>query len=245
LEPIRQRPLLSIIIPAYNEETRLPASLEQIIDFAGQQSFGIEVVVVDDGSADRTPTLVDEFHDRFPFISVVRNPHRGKGYAVKTGMLSARGEYLFLCDADLSMSIGQVVTFFAPHERGYDIVIGSREVDGAQRYDEPAYRHLMGRVFNQIVHLFAVRGFQDTQCGFKSFKRDVARRVFSLQTMDGFGFDVEILFIAQRLGYHIFELPIAWYHVSNSRISPLRDTFKMFRDVVQVRWNHLRGLYDK
>ena len=186
---------------------------------------------------------MDEFHEKFPFIGVVRNPHRGKGYAVKTGMLSAQGEYLFLCDADLSMSIDQVVTFFAPHEEGYDIVIGSREVEGAKRYDEPVYRHMMGRVFNLIVRLFAVQGFQDTQCGFKSFRRDAARRVFSLQTMDGFGFDVEVLFIAQRLGYRIFELPIGWCHVSNSRISPLKDTFKMFRDVVQVRWNSWRGIY--
>lgn len=243
MESDREQPLLSIIIPAYNEEKRLPASLQEIITFADQQTFSLEVIVVDDGSTDRTADLVEEFHVRYPYISVIRNAHRGKGYAVKTGMLAAKGKYLFLCDADLSMSIEQVVTFFPPHEAGYDIVIGSREVKGARRYNEPTYRHIMGRVFNLIVRLFAVRGFQDTQCGFKSFKRDVARHVFALQTMDGFGFDVEVLFIAQRKGYRIFELPIGWCHVSNSRISPLKDTFKMFRDVIQVRWNAWRGFY--
>lgn len=240
------RPLLSIIIPAYNEEKRLPDSLKEIIDFADRQPFGIEIMVVDDGSEDGTATLIDEFHSHHPFVSVTRNPHRGKGHAVKTGMLTARGEYLFLCDADLSMSIDQVETFLPPHqEEGYDIVIGSREIEGAKRYDEPAYRHFMGRIFNLIVRIFAVRGFQDTQCGFKSFKREAARDVFSLQTMDGFGFDVEVLFIAQQKGYRILELPIGWRHVSNSRISPLRDTFKMFRDVLRVRWNDWRGVYSR
>lgn len=240
------RPLLSIIIPAYNEEERLPESLKEIVDFADRQPYGIEVIVVDDGSEDGTATVVDEFHSRYPFLSVARNPHRGKGYAVKTGMLTARGEYLFLCDADLSMSIDQVETFLPPHqEEGYDIVIGSREIEGAKRYDEPVYRHFMGRIFNFIVRIFAVRGFQDTQCGFKSFKHDAARDVFSLQTMDGFGFDVEVLFIAQQKGYRILELPIGWCHVSNSRISPLRDTFKMVRDVLRVRWNDWCGVYSK
>ena len=240
------RPLLSIIIPAYNEEKRLPDSLKEIIDFADRQPFGIEIMVVDDGSEDGTATLIDEFHSHYPFVSVTRNPHRGKGHAVKTGMLTARGEYLFLCDADLSMSIDQVETFLPPHqEEGYDIVIGSREIEGAKRYDEPAYRHFMGRIFNLIVRIFALRGFQDTQCGFKSFKREAARDVFSLQTMDGFGFDVEVLFIAQQKGYRILELPIGWRHVSNSRISPLRDTLKMFRDVLRVRWNDWRGVYSR
>ena len=244
LEPKGDRPLLSIVIPAYNEEKRLPSSLEQIATFVNGHSIDVEVLVVDDGSQDNTAALVDEYHDRYPFVSVIRNPHRGKGYAVKTGMLQGSGEYLFLCDADLSMSIDQVLTFLPPHQQqNYDIVIGSREVQGARRFDEPSYRHLMGRGFNWIVHLFAVRGFQDTQCGFKSFKRTVARDVFALQTMDGFGFDVEILFIAQRKGYQIFELPIDWRHVSNSRISPLKDTFRMLCDVLHVRWNGWRGLY--
>ena len=237
------QPFLSIVIPAYNEERRLPTSLEKIVAFVTRQLFDVEVVVVDDGSEDATAALVEEFQTRHPFITLIRNPHRGKGYAVKTGMLAGRGEYLFLCDADLSMPIEQVMRFLPPCREDYDVAIGSREIGGARRYGEPGYRHLMGRVFNLIVRLFAVRGFQDTQCGFKSFRRTAARDIFSRQTMDGFGFDVEVLFIAQQRGYRIIEVPIDWFHVANSRIHPLRDTFKMFRDVVQVRWNDWRGLY--
>jgi dolichyl-phosphate beta-glucosyltransferase len=245
LEPARVQPLLSIVVPAYNEEQRLPSSLEQIVQFAAQQAFGIEVIVVDDGSQDNTAAIVDEVHQRSPFVRVIRNPHRGKGYAVKTGMLAGSGEYLFLCDADLSMPIAEVLTFLPPRLGGYDVAIGSREIKGARRYDEPPYRHFMGRVFNLIVRIFAVRGFQDTQCGFKSFRHDAARTLFSLQTMDGFGFDVEVLFIAQRKGYRIVEVPIDWYHVANSRIDPVKDTLKMVRDVLRVRWNNWKGLYHR
>jgi glycosyltransferase involved in cell wall biosynthesis len=219
--------------------------LEKIAAFVSGQSFAVEVIVVDDGSHDRTAALAEESHRRHPYISVIRNEHRGKGYAVKTGMLTGRGEFLFLCDADLSMPIEQVLRFVPPEQKDYDVAIGSREVPGARRYGEPAYRHFMGRVFNLVVRLVAVPGFQDTQCGFKSFRREVARDIFTCQTMDGFGFDVEILFVAQRRGYRIIEVPIDWYHVGNSRISPVRDTFKMFRDVMQVRMNDWRGLYRK
>ena len=245
MEPARVQPLLSIIVPAYNEENRLPRSLEQILEFAAQQTFGVEVIVVDDGSQDDTAAIVDEVHQHSPFVCVIRNPHRGKGYAVKTGMLAGSGEYLFLCDADLSMPIAEVLTFLPPRLEGYDVAIGSREIQGARRYNEPPYRHLMGRMFNLIVRIFAVRGFQDTQCGFKSFRHDAARTLFSLQTMDGFGFDVEVLFIAQRKGYRILEVPIDWCHVSNSRIDPVKDTLKMVRDVLRVRWNNWKGLYDR
>jgi dolichyl-phosphate beta-glucosyltransferase len=243
LERVGTRPLLSIIIPAYNEEKRLPDSLEKIAAFVKAQPFETEVLVVDDGSRDATAAWVDGFHEQHPFVAVIRNEHRGKGCAVKSGMLAGRGDYLFLCDADLSMPIEQVLRFLPPQRQDYDVAIGSREVAGARRYGEPRYRHLMGRVFNLVVRLFAVPGFQDTQCGFKAFRREVAQNVFALQTMDGFGFDVEVLFIAQRKGYKIVEVPIDWYHVANSRISPVRDTFKMFRDVLEVRWNHWKGLY--
>jgi glycosyltransferase involved in cell wall biosynthesis len=243
LEPAGARPLLSIIVPAYNEEQRLPASLEKIAAFVNGQAFQSEVIVVDDGSRDRTAEVVEGYAACYPFISLIRNPHRGKGCAVKTGMLAGTGEYLFLCDADLSMPIEQVLRFLPPSRADYGIAIGSRESEGSRRIGEPGYRHLMGRVFNLIVRLLAVPGFQDTQCGFKSFRRDVARDVFSVQRMDGFGFDVEVLFIARCRGYRIVEVPIDWYHMANSRVSPIRDTFKMFRDVLEVRLNGLRGLY--
>ena len=239
------RPFLSIIIPAHNEERRLPGSLEKIAAFLEKQNYQAEVIVVDNGSSDNTSGVVEGFMARYPFISLIREERRGKGLAVKLGMLAARGEYLFLCDADLSMPIEEVAKFLPPQLEDYDVAIASREVEGARRYGEPPHRHLMGRVFNLIVRLLAVRGFQDTQCGFKCFRREVARDIFSRQTMEGWGFDVEVLFIAQKRGYRIVEVPINWYYMANSRVKPIRDSIRMFREVLQVRINDWRGVYDE
>ncbi len=239
------RPFLSIIIPAHNEERRLPGSLEKIVAFLERQDYQAEVIVVDNGSRDNTSGVVEGFMARYPFISLIREERRGKGLAVKLGMLAARGEYLFLCDADLSMPIEEVAKFLPPQLEDYDVAIASREVEGARRYGEPPHRHLMGRVFNLIVRLLAVRGFQDTQCGFKCFRREVARDIFSRQTMEGWGFDVEVLFIAQKRGYRIVEVPINWYYMANSRVKPIRDSIRMFREVLQVRINDWRGVYDE
>jgi len=239
------RPFLSIIIPAHNEERRLPGSLEKIAAFLEKQNYQAEVIVVDNGSSDNTSGVVEGFMARYPFISLIREERRGKGLAVKLGMLAARGEYLFLCDADLSMPIEEVAKFLPPQLEDYDVAIASREVEGARRYGEPPHRHLMGRVFNLIVRLLAVRGFQDTQCGFKCFRREVARDIFSRQTMEGWGFDVEVLFIAQKRGYRIVEVPINWYYMANSRVRPIRDSIRMFREVLQVRINDWRGVYDE
>ena len=187
---------ISIVIPAFNEESRLPHSLPQIIQFVREQDRPTEVIVVDDGSTDRTAEIVKDFQKEAPFISLMKVEHGGKGHAVKAGMMQAKGEYLFLCDSDLSMPINEVTKFLPPALDGYDVAIASREVEGAHRYDEPGYRHLMGRVFNLIVRLLAVHGIQDTQAGFKCFRRDAAHELFPLQTINGWGFDVEILFIA-------------------------------------------------
>jgi dolichyl-phosphate beta-glucosyltransferase len=240
-----EHPFLSIIVPAYNEERRLPNTLPRTVAFLQAQDYPGEVIVVDDGSVDSTADVVEEMAARLPYLTLIRNEHRGKGYAVKTGMLAAQGEHLFICDADLSMPIEEVVRFLPPALEGYDVAIGSREVEGARRYDEPSHRHLMGRVFNFLVRVLAVRGFEDTQAGFKCFRREVARDVFPYQTMDGFGFDVEILFIAQKRGYRIVEVPINWYYMSNSRVSPIGDSVRMLHEIVQVRINDWRGKYDK
>jgi len=240
-----EHPFLSIIVPAYNEERRLPQTLPRIVAFLQAQDYPGEVIVVDDGSFDNTAYVVEEMAAQVPFITLIRNEHRGKGYAVKTGVLAAQGDYLFLCDADLSMPIEEVAKFLPPALEGYDVAIGSREVEGARRYDEPPYRHLMGRVFNFLVRLLAVRGFQDTQAGFKCFRREVAHEVFPYQTMDGFGFDVEILFISQKRGYRIVEVPIDWYYMTNSRVSPVGDSVRMFRETLQVRINDWRSLYSR
>ena len=240
-----EHPFLSIIVPAYNEERRLPKTLPRIVAFLQTQDYPGEVIVVDDGSLDNTAKVVEEMAAQLPFINLIRNEHRGKGYAVKTGMLAARGDYLFLCDADLSMPIEEVAKFVPPALEEYDVAIGSREITGARRYDEPSLRHLMGRVFNFLVRLLAVRGFQDTQAGFKCFRREAAHDLFPYQTMDGFGFDVEVLFIAQKRGYRIVEVPINWYYMTNSRVSPVGDSVRMVREILQVRLNDWRGLYDE
>ncbi len=234
---------LSIIIPAYNEEQRLPESLPQIIAFVRQQPVPIEVIVVDDGSSDGTAMVVRSFQADAPFLQLLQVEHGGKGHAVQAGMLHAKGEYLFLCDSDLSMPITEVNRFLPPACDGYDVAIASREIAGAQRYGEPGYRHLMGRVFNLIVRLLAVPGIQDTQAGFKCFRRAAARRVFALQTIKGWGFDVEVLFIARQHNMTIVEVPISWYYKSCSRVRPVRDTYNMLREVLKVRLNGWRGRY--
>jgi dolichyl-phosphate beta-glucosyltransferase len=235
--------LLSVIIPAHNEELRLPGSLKKIVAFLETQEYQAEVIVVDNGSQDDTAGVVEEFMVRYPFTSLIKDERRGKGLAVKLGMLAARGKYLFICDADLSMPIEEVAKFLPPALDDYDVAIASREVEGARRYGEPAHRHLMGRVFNFLVRLLAVPGFQDTQCGFKCFRREVARQLFPYQTIEGWGFDVEVLFIARKRGYRIVEVPINWYYSANSRISPLKDTLRMLRELLKVRLNDWRGMY--
>lgn len=239
-----ETPLLSIIIPAYNEGQRLPQTLPQVIDFVQAQTFGVEVIVVNNNSADRTNQIATKFAGQFPFIRVYYEPRQGKGAAVRTGMLAANGEYLFMADADLSMPIGEISKFLPPALNEYDVAIASREVAGAKRYGEPHYRHLMGRVFNLVVKVLAIPGFQDTQCGFKCFRRHVALDILPFQTIDGWAFDVELLFIAQQRGYRIVEVPIEWYYRANSRINPISDALDMFREVLRIRLNGRRGLYD-
>lgn len=237
------QPFVSIVIPAYNEEARLPHSLELIAAFAQAQPYSVEVVVVDNNSSDGTRAIVETFAAQAPYVRVLFEGAQGKGAAVRTGMLAARGAYRFICDADLSMPIDEVGRFLPPALSDFDVAIGSREAPGAIRYDEPWHRHVMGRVFNTIVRLFAVHGFQDTQAGFKMFRAEAAEALFPLQTLDGWSFDVEVLFIAQQRGYRIVEIPIPWYYKSNTRIHPLRDSIDMFADVLRIRWNALRGRY--
>jgi len=238
------QPLLTIIIPAYNEEHRLPRSLEQIVAFIQAQPEVMEVLVVENGSRDRTTEIAEGFAERYPFVRVMHS-EKGKGAAVKAGMMVGSGRYLFICDSDLSMPIAEVCKFLPPLQAEYDVAIGSREGPGAHRFGEPPYRHLMGRVFNLIVRVLAIPGFQDTQCGFKSFRNEVGKEVFIEQTMPGWAFDVEALFIALRRGYKVIDVPINWYFDADSRVDPLRDTWRMVRDVFKIRLNGWRGVYDR
>jgi len=236
--------LLTIIIPAYNEERRLPVTLPQVIAFVQEQTYPVEILVVDNASTDRTADIVREIAEQHPIVTLLHQPIRGKGAAVRKGIFAGRGEYLFICDADLAMPIEEIEKFIPPAISDYDVAIASREAPGAKRYHEPWYRHLMGRVFNLLVRVLLVLDIQDTQCGFKCFRRDIAHHLFSLQTIDGWAFDVELLHIAQRRGYRIVEVPIHWYYGENSRISPLRDSLNMIREVYRIRQKSRAGMYD-
>ena len=237
-------PLLSIIIPAYNEENRLPGTLDKIFDFLKAQTYEAEVLVVENGSHDRTLELAREYASRYSCLGVFHEKQRGKGLAVRRGMLEAQGEYRIFCDADLSMPIDMVNAFIPPSLPDMDIAIASREAPGAVRYNEPIYRHLIGRVFNAMVKWFALPDLQDTQCGFKCFRAAVAEDVFRFQTLSGMSFDAEVLFIACWKGYRIVEIPIPWYFNPDSRVQLFNDSMKMAVDLLTIRRNARRGVYD-
>ncbi len=237
--------LLSIVIPAYNEAQRLPETLAQLQAYAEQQSYQMEVLVVDDGSEDATAQVVEGVAANWAALHVLRLTHGGKGRAIKHGLLKATGDLIFICDADLSMPIEQLSLFLAAAEGGCQIGIGSREAPGAVRYGEPGLRHLMGRVFNWLVRWLALPDIQDSQCGFKCFTREVARDLASCQRLGGWGFDVELLFIARKRGYVLREVPIAWYYKPSSRIHPLRDSIRMTCDLFAVRRNDRSGYYER
>jgi glycosyltransferase involved in cell wall biosynthesis len=238
-------PFLTVVIPAYNEAARLPATFDALEEYLGAQSFAAEVIVVDDGSEDTTAAVIRARAASWPLLVARTIAHGGKGRAVKEGMLGAHGRYVFLCDADLSMPIADLEKFLpGAREDAYDIAIASREAPGARRYGEPLYRHVMGRVFNTLVRRLVLPGIQDSQCGFKCLRGDLAQDLATAQTIDGWGFDVELLFMARRRGLRIVEIPVAWYYAPNSRIHPLRDAWHMTREVLAVRTNARRGRYD-
>lgn len=236
-------PFLSLVIPAFNEAARLPLSLTRIKAYLARQPYAAEVLVVDDGSADTTAQLARTWARDWPALRVIATSHGGKGHAVRAGLLVARGTYAFVCDADLSMPISELGRLTRMACEGADIVIASREGPGARRYGEPLYRHLMGRAFNAFVRWAVLPGIQDSQCGFKLFRGELAQALADIQTIDGWGFDVELLGIARRWGAPIAELPVAWYYARNSRIRPLRDAWHMAREVLAVRHNLRRGAY--
>jgi len=236
-------PFFSIIIPAHNEQNRLPGTLDQILQFLKQQSFTSEVIVVENGSTDRTHQIAQQFAKGHSNLSVIQS-EKGKGAAVQYGMLQAKGDYRFMCDADLSMPVEEIVNFIPPQLENFDIAIASREAKGAVRYNEPSYRHLGGRGINFIIQTLILPGLNDTQCGFKCFRAEVAEDIFHRQTLHGWSFDIELLYIARRHGYHIVEIPIHWYHFSDSKVSALRDSVHMIQDIFRIRTNARRGLYN-
>ena len=238
-----QTPFLSIIFPAHNEEERLPETLAAAMDFVRKQPYPAEVVIVENASTDRTLEIAQAFAAQNEGIIVLHLDLPGKGRAVQTGMLIAKGSYRFICDVDLSMPIGEIPRFLPPQLQDVDIVIASREAPGAVRYDEPQYRHLVGRVFNNMVRWLTLPHLQDTQCGFKCFSAEAAEKLFPLQTITGWTFDVEILAIAYKMGFRIKEIPIPWYFHGHSKVNVLRDSIRMALDLFKIRRNLRRGVY--
>lgn len=241
---------LTIVIPAYNEEHRLPPTLAKVTAFLRSQAYTSEVLVVENGSTDDTSGVTARFiqteiHRGDPVRMELLHSSPGKGAAVRHGMLAGQGEYLFICDADLAMPIEEIAKFLPPAlKRGsFDIAIASREAPGAERIDEPVYRHVMGRVFNFLVRTLAVPHIQDTQCGFKMFTREAVQRTFPLQRLDGWSFDVEVLYIARQHGLRLVEIPIRWYYQTDSRVRPVQDTLNMVRELLKIRSNGRSGLY--
>lgn len=220
-----------------------------------RQAYVSEVVIVDDGSADNTTQVAESFIATHAMVRLIRNDHRGKGYAVRTGVNSARGHIVLFFDADASTPIEDIEKLLPWFERGFAIVIGSREGLGAKRVSEPFYRHFMGRVFNLIVRTLTVRGIQDTQCGFKALQNEAAKEIFAKVHLYGdnakqvsgamvTAYDVEMLFIGQKLGFQIKEVPVEWRYGTESKVNPIKDSWRNFKDVIKVRLNDVRGKYN-
>jgi dolichyl-phosphate beta-glucosyltransferase len=236
-------PLLSIIIPAHNEEDRLPPSLMALANFLSRQEYSSEILVVENGSNDRTFEIAQAYINKIPDLTVIQEKNAGKGLAVRRGMLAAQGQYRIFCDADFSMPVEEIQKFLPPQIDKYDVAIASRELAGSKRVDEPEYRHRIGRIFNSMVRWSVLPGLHDTQCGFKAFRADVAEKVFQLQTLPGWAFDAEVLVIARKQGFHIQEVPITWYYKPGTRLHIIKDSFQMAVDLLTIRRNAKQGLY--
>jgi len=237
-------PFLSIVIPAHNEERRLGPSLAKVFGFLAGQSYPAEVLVVENGSSDRTFDIASQATSEHPNLRAIRLDRRGKGLAVRRGMLEAAGRYRFLCDADLSMPVENVNRFLPPQLEGVDVAIASRAAPGSVVYDEPAFRKMTARWFNWLTRLVLLPGLTDTQCGFKCFTAEAAEFAFRRQAIDGMAFDAEVLYIARRRGWRIAEVAIPWYFDPDSRGRLFKDSLRMAADLLAIRRNAGRGMYD-
>ncbi len=237
----------SIVIPAYNESARIPATLQAVVTCMRANNWDAEIIVVNDGSGDDTAEVVRAFAATAPQVRLVENPgNRGKGYSVRNGILQAKGEIVMFTDSDLSAPIEEASLLFAAIERGADIAIGSRWLEsGRQTHRQPLYRQFFGRCFNAVTRAVMGLRFADTQCGFKAFTRAAAQTIFPLQTIERWGFDPEILFIAVKRGFRVQEVAVSWSHDERTRMSYLRDGLKMLEEIAIIRWNALTGHYSK
>jgi dolichyl-phosphate beta-glucosyltransferase len=235
---------LSIVLPAYNEANRIGKTIEHLLEYLHQQKYCYEIIIVDDGSSDNTSDVVHASAAKETILNLIRyTPNRGKGYAVKTGMLAAKGKYILFTDADLSTPIEELDNFLRIMEQqNYQIIIGSRGLTNSQilKY-QPWFREKMGKIFNRFVQWLVFPGILDTQCGFKLFRAEVIAQLCSQQIIDRFSFDVELLFLAQKLGFKIKEEPVRWANSPATKVNPVTDATRMFIDLLRIRWRH-RGL---
>jgi glycosyltransferase involved in cell wall biosynthesis len=240
-------PAISVVIPAYNEGQRIGATLERVLEYAAEERWDAEIVVVNDGSRDNTAALVREAAARNPAVRLIENPgNRGKGYTVRNGMLNATGDLLLFTDADLSSPIEESARLFAALNSGADVAIGSRWLQRElQTLRQPWYRQIFGRAFNLFLRTVLGLSYKDTQCGFKAFKRGAAHAIFSRQLVERWGFDPEVLFLARKLGLRTDEVAVRWAHDRRTKISFFRDGMRMVVEVLKVRMNDLAGRYDQ
>jgi glycosyltransferase involved in cell wall biosynthesis len=244
---VTQYPRYSIVIPAYNEGGRIPATLDSVISCVRKFGWDAEIIVVNDGSSDNTAAVVREIAKSAPELRLIENPgNRGKGYSVRSGILQALGEVVMFTDADLSSPMEEAQRLFDAIAAGADIAIGSRWLESSrQTHRQPFYRQFFGRCFNAATRAIMRLPFADTQCGFKAFTRHAAQTVFQLQTIERWGFDPEILFIALKRGFRVVEVPVSWAHDARTRMSYLRDGITMLEELARVRWNAFTGHYNK
>lgn len=249
---------LTIVVPVYNRQDQILNTCEAITTYLRKQEYTAELLIVDDGSSDDTPQIARSFVERHsppPMIRLIQIDHRGKGYAIRTGVLNAESKYVLFVDTGLTTPISEVGKMLGSLEAGYDIAIGTRQGIGSSRSNEPYLWHVIGRVFNLLVRLLSGLPFHDTQCGFKGFRREVAHDLFSRMQLYGenakplqgkakTGFDVEVLYLAVQAGYRIDEIPVRWHYQAEARANLLTDPVRMLSDVLKVRWMAARGIYE-
>ncbi len=249
------QPFLSVVIPSYNECANIERGvLDVVLAYLEKQTYSWEIVLSDDGSTDETIEKLTDFADGDKRITIVRNIHAGKAPTVRSGMQKAKGKWRLFTDFDQSTPLSEVEKLFKEAERGCDVVIGSREVSGALRDKEPVHRHLMGKGFNFFVQMMTIPGLHDTQCGFKLFSQSATEVLFDKLYVygsqeartDAFtgAFDVELLFLARKFGFRIAEVPIRWKYSHTVRVNPLKDSVRMFRDIIRIRLADFMGKYE-
>ena len=235
----------SIVIPAYNEEIRIEATLDRVLEYVYAQKWDAEILVVNDGSRDATRDIILRYAAAHPMLRLVDNSgNHGKGFSVRNGVLHSKGELIVFTDADMASPIEESEKLLAALERGADVAIGSRWLDSSlQTRKQPFYRRVLGRVFNLALRVILGMNYRDTQCGFKAFRRTAAQVIFPLQIIERWGFDPEIVFLALRLGFRVDEVAVKWAHQENTKINPIQDGFRMFTELLKIRWYALTGRY--